>query len=90
MMVNIVSNRKENNSSLSTIIQGIQRSLETIFNDTKSIYTPHCPNTPALNRSTLWDFLPDNRIHVTYTILFSFAIILDCFFLLDWGSCSRR
>jgi V-type H+-transporting ATPase subunit A len=43
---------------------GIQRPLEVIYDRTKSIYIPRGINVPALNRSTSWNFTPDNRIRV--------------------------
>jgi len=45
-------------------VTGIQRPLEVIYEYTKSIYIPRGVNVPALNRSTSWNFTPDNRIRV--------------------------
>ncbi len=45
-------------------VTGIQRPLEVIYEYTKSIYIPRGVNVPALNRTTSWNFTPDNRIRV--------------------------
>ncbi|CAF2331794.1 unnamed protein product [Rotaria sp. Silwood2] len=49
---------------MSSIFDGIQRPLEVIYDYTKSIYIPRGINVPALNRSTSWNFSPDNRLRV--------------------------
>jgi vacuolar-type H+-ATPase catalytic subunit A/Vma1 len=54
---------KKKNSILSLVI-GIQRPLEVIYEQSKSIYIPRGINVPALNRSKSWHFTPDNRIRV--------------------------
>ncbi|CAF1401220.1 unnamed protein product [Adineta ricciae] len=47
-----------------SIFDGIQRPLETIYDHTNSIYIPRGINVPALNRSTLWCFKPDQRLRI--------------------------
>ncbi|CAF4101081.1 unnamed protein product [Rotaria socialis] len=49
---------------MTSIFDGIQRPLEVIYDHTKSIYIPRGINVPALNRTKLWQFTPDNRIRI--------------------------
>ena len=46
------------------MMTGIQRPLEVIYDQTKSIYIPRGINVPALNRKKPWEFTPDARIRV--------------------------
>lgn len=45
---------------MGSIFDGIQRPLQEIHLNTNSIYIPKGINTTALNRSTKWDFVPQN------------------------------
>nr|BAA36691.1 vacuolar-type H+-ATPase subunit A [Ascidia sydneiensis samea] len=49
---------------LNNIYDGIQRPLEVIQQQTKSIYIPRGVNTLALNRSAQWDFAPTKAFQV--------------------------
>jgi len=56
--------KRKKRSLIILSVTGIQRPLEVIYEHTKSIYIPRGVNVPALNRSTSWNFTPDNRIRV--------------------------
>ena len=43
-----------------SMLTGIQRPLQVINEMTQSIYIPKGINTPALSRTTKWDFEPIN------------------------------
>lgn len=45
---------------MGSIFDGIQRPLRDIHEMTQSIYIPKGVNTPALNRSLKWDFIPQH------------------------------
>lgn len=45
---------------MGSIFDGIQRPLQEIHVNTNSIYIPKGVSTTALNRSTKWDFQPQN------------------------------
>jgi V-type H+-transporting ATPase subunit A len=45
---------------MSNIFDGIQRPLKAIQDQSQSIYIPRGINTPALDKSLLWDFEPVN------------------------------
>jgi len=52
---------------MESIFDGIQRPLQVIYDDTKSIYIPKGINIPALNQSKGWYFEPQLRVgdHIT-------------------------
>lgn len=52
---------------LKIMLIGIQRPLEVIYDQTKSIYIPRGINVPALNRKKSWEFTPNSRIRVRTT-----------------------
>jgi V-type H+-transporting ATPase subunit A len=45
---------------MSNIFDGIQRPLKAIQDVSQSIYIPRGINTPALDKTLLWDFEPIN------------------------------
>ena len=47
---------------MGSIFDGIQRPLQEIHVNTKSIYIPKGINTTALNRNLKWDFIPQFRV----------------------------
>ncbi|UJR17132.1 hypothetical protein I4U23_004028 [Adineta vaga] len=49
---------------MTSIFDGIQRPLKTIYDLTKNIYIPRGINVPALNRSTSWHFNPNKSLRV--------------------------
>jgi len=52
---------------MESIYDGIQRPLQVIFEDSKSIYIPKGINTPALKRDKAWYFEPQLKVgdHIT-------------------------
>jgi V-type H+-transporting ATPase subunit A len=47
---------------METIYDGIQRPLETIFDQTQSIYIPRGIDIPALDSTRTWDFTPTVKV----------------------------
>ena len=64
-MVRSFENRTRLNRSL---LSGIQRPLEVIYEHTQSIYIPRGINVPALKRSTEWHFTPESRLRVNSSL----------------------
>lgn len=57
---------------MGNIFDGIQRPVQEIEEITKTVYIPKGVSTPALSRTSTWEFKPDRTIKVFF---FYFPII---------------
>ena len=70
---------------LDFISLGIQRPLEVIYDETKSIYIPRGINVPALNRKKPWEFNPSSTIRVNFLDFSKRISFLNRFRLGRWS-----